>query len=518
MCIMVTINNASHNAIRLVQIDEALQLLQTTHRIAFIDVRDRKSYVDEHPIFAVNAPIDSIEMQIKQLFGDETGIALIIGDNPTLTRWAAAVIADITCLTPRVIDGGFHAWKKHRLPIWGGEYTPSKAFGEWAETTGDIKNIKPEDAIKTPPQYQFDVRPFLEYQKFSLPNSIHCPTGRLGSLSISNSSIYLHCAGRTRGIIAAQTLADQDFKGSIHCITGGTQGWELAGGVRSFNNKLSADGLLSDETAAKRANHLIQKFNLPIATKDLESRWAKSENYCRIITVSEDFTTDYAISPTTLIQSTDQYLGTHNLPVIVQGPNRLDCAVSVLWLRRMGWDAWLSNELIPVQNRNKRTSIVNTEWNDTWMLADRIIDIRSSIAFSAGRLNGSDWLPRSRFHTISKTARCLFVCDRSQITYTRKLVSELNLTQPTYVSWDALPDELIDSSAVSFKSHPTDQALFFPDRHQGNLTHALGYLDWEHSLLPTLKDYGEIPWKPFNDPLDHPMSHLTAYYQKVQYE
>ena len=93
---MVTINNASHNAIRLVQIDEALQLLQTTHRIAFIDVRDRKSYVDEHPIFAVNAPIDSIEFQIKQLFGDETGIALIIGDNPTLTRWAAAVIADIT--------------------------------------------------------------------------------------------------------------------------------------------------------------------------------------------------------------------------------------------------------------------------------------------------------------------------------------------------------------------------------------------------------------------------------------
>jgi len=209
-------------------------------------------------------------------------------------------------------------------------------------------------------------------------------------------------------------------------------------------------------------------------------------------------------------------LGTHNLPVIVQGPNRLDCAVSVLWLRRMGWDAWLSNELIPVSYGNKRTSIVNTERNETWMLADRIIDIRSSIAFSASRLNGSDWLPRSRFHTISKTARCLFVCDRSQITHTRKLVSQLNLTQPTYVSWDAVPDELIDSSAVSFKSHPTDQALFFPDRHQGNLTHAQRYLDWEHSLLTTLEDYGDIPWKPVNDPLDHPMSHLTAFYQKVQ--
>ena len=63
--IMVTV---SHNTIGLIQVDKALQLLQTFERIAFIDVRDRKSYVDEHPIFAVNAPIDSIESQIKQLF------------------------------------------------------------------------------------------------------------------------------------------------------------------------------------------------------------------------------------------------------------------------------------------------------------------------------------------------------------------------------------------------------------------------------------------------------------------
>ena len=59
-----------------------------------------------------------------------------------------------------------------------------------------------------------------------------------------------------------------------------------------------------------------------------------------MITVSEDLIPLHAISPTTLIQSTDQYLGTHNIPIVVQGPNQLDCAVSVLWLRRMGWDAW----------------------------------------------------------------------------------------------------------------------------------------------------------------------------------
>lgn len=513
--IMVIINTASHNKIGLVRIDEALKLLQTKQRIAFIDVRDRKSYVNEHPIFAVNAPIDSIELQIKQLFSDELGIALIIGDNPTMTDWAAAVIADSTRLTPQIIDGGFGAWKNHRLPVWGGEYTPSKAFGEWIETTGNIQNIKPEDAMNSPPHYQFDVRPFTEFQRFSLPSSIHCPTGRLGALTIFHSSIYLHCAGRTRGIIAAQTLADQDFDASIYCITGGTQGWELAGGSRSFNNHRSAEEFFSEETMKQHANHLINKFNLPIATKDCESNWSRSETQFRIITVSEDQTTDQAISPTTLIQSTDQYLGTHNMPLIVQGPNQLDCAVSALWLRRLGWNAWLCEEFVPESGAPNYKRINPLEWNDEWLLADRVIDIRSSKAFKASRLRGSKWIPRSQFNTLRTSDRHLIVCDQSQITHTQKLVNELNLSEPNCITWDVIPKEYIDSSEIRFESHPIDQALFFPDRHQGNLEHAQGYLDWEHSLLPTLKDYGDIPWKPINDSLDQPISHLTAFYRKV---
>ena len=512
---MVTTNIASHNTIGLVGIDEALKLLQTTQRIAFIDVRDRKSYVDEHPIFAVNAPIDSIELQIKQLFSDEIAIALIIGDNPTMTDWAAAVIADATRLTPQIIDGGFDAWKKHHLPLWGGEYTPSKAFGEWVETTGNIQNIKPEDAINSLPDYQFDVRPFAEFQKFSLPSSIHCPTGRLGSLTISHSSIYLHCAGRTRGIIAAQTLADQDFDASIYCITGGTQGWELAGGSRSFNNHRSAEGFFSEETMQQHASHLINKFNLPIATTDCESKWANSETPFRIITVDEDQKTDQAISPTTLIQSTDQYLGTHNMSIVVQGPNQLDCAVSVLWLRRMGWDSWLREEFAPESVASSYAGIKPPEWNDEWLRADRIIDIRPSKAFKASRLRGSKWIPRSQFNALRTSDRHLIVCDHAQITHTQTLVNALNLSESNCITWDVIPKEYIDSCAISFETHPVDQALFFPDRHQGNLEHAKGYLDWEHSLLPTLKDYGDIPWKPINDPLDQPTSHLTAFYRKV---
>ena len=222
-----------------------------------------------------------------------------------------------------------------------------------------------------------------------------------------------------------------------------------------------------------------------------------------------------AISPTTLIQSTDQYLGTHNIPIVIQGPNQLDCAVSVLWLRRMGWDAWLRDRFRQEPVISERTSPANIGWEDAWLDADRIIDLRPSNAFKASRINGSNWMPRSQFPKISPVDECLFVCDYSQINHTRRLVNTLNLPNPICVDWDEIPQELIDTSTISFEAHPSDQALFFPDRHQGNLEHAKGYLDWEHSLLPTLKEYGDIPWRPINEPLDHPKSHLTKFYQKV---
>lgn len=515
MGIMVTLNNAPHNNDRSIPLDEALRLLRSPQRITFIDTRNRKAFVNEHPVFSVNVPSDCVELQVQQLFGNESGIALIIGDNQTLTYWVASVIEEITRLTPRIIEGGFIAWKDHQLPTWGGEYTPSKAFGEWVEQTGKVKNIMPTDAIQAQPDYQFDVRPFSEYQKFSLPNSIHCPTGQLGSLSVSNCSIYVHCAGRTRGIIAAQTLADQDFNASIHCITGGTQGWELAGGVRSFNNHQTSNPLQCKETMAMHAKHLIEKFNLPIATCDHEIHWATSATSVRMITVSEDPTTPQAISPTTLIQSTDQYLGTHNMPILIQGPNQLDCAVSTLWLRRMGWDAWLRDDYVPEPVMAEQIRATSPEWTDEWMRAKRFIDIRSSAAFKASRLNGSHWIPRSQFDETAKLDQCLFVCDDQQITQTKKLAKALNLIDPIFIAWETIPEELIDTSTIDFQTYPVDQALFFPDRHQGDLEHAKGYLDWEHSLLPTLRDHGGIPWKSINESLDQPKSHLTTFYQKV---
>ena len=134
----------------------------------------------------------------------------------------------------------------------------------------------------------------------------------------------------------------------------------------------------------------------------------------------------------------------------------------------------------------------------------------------ASRLNNSKWLPRSKFTAISKFDRCLFVCDYSQITYTTELVKQLGLSEPVCIDWNSIPKALnrhirYRSRDTTYRSSPVfpEQA---PGRPQG--CSRLPRLGTQSSA--TLSGHGGIPWKPINDALDHPRSHLTTFYKKVK--
>ena len=47
-----------------------------------------------------------------------------------------------------IVKGDYKNWKKHNFPFWAGEYTFSKAFGEWIEITSNIKNLYAKDLYK----------------------------------------------------------------------------------------------------------------------------------------------------------------------------------------------------------------------------------------------------------------------------------------------------------------------------------------------------------------------------------
>ena len=81
-------------------------------------------------------------------------------------------------------------------------------------------------------------------KNFTLPNSIQCSGGELCFINNQTNlkkDYIVHCAGRTRSIVAYQTLKDFNFKNKKYVLNGGTQNWVLNGYVEilKINQKSS---------------------------------------------------------------------------------------------------------------------------------------------------------------------------------------------------------------------------------------------------------------------------------------
>lgn len=514
---MVTLINAAHkNTLQSLDAREVstfLEPLIKTQPMAFLDIRTRQQHVHSHPIFSINAPFDCFEQKINQLFGRSRPLVILIGETRAEVQCASEYLATAGFPEPLHLPGNFKKWKECGLPVWDGEYTASKAFGEWVEVTGDINPISPGVVINNPAPLQIDVRPISEYQKFSIPGSVHCPTARLGSIVNYPDQVHVHCAGRTRGIIAAQTMKDLSTPCFVSFISGGTQGWELNGGRRIFDNTSNSPALIDPETEWCRAQDLINRHQLPILDDKSVVEWQIAHSDHQKIQVNDlDPATDQ-IAVTTLIQSTDQHLGTHHVPVLINGPNPIDVAIAVLWLRRMGWDALGYLGALSDKSPHQQAPCIQADSPGTH--SRLLVDIRSSQAFATSRVIESEWIPRSQLHRIDSDVPYSVILDLTQsIEWTRDWLIRLGRpSTPIYV-FDSIPSSQIDSSPVTFAEPPSDQPVFFPNRHHGDLRDAQSYLDWEHSLLPTLQAFGEIPWPPIDAPT-HPQSHLKLFYKSV---
>ena len=391
------------------EIEQAIKLLKNNKKnISFLDIRERKQYVHGFAFGSVNCPFSKFKYLIKELVPDlNTNLILIGVKNNNQTNQIQKILTKFRYCRSYIIKGDYKNWKKHKFPLWAGEYTFSKAFGEWIEITSNIKNLYAKELNKIHKKnhnyLQIDARPKKEFEKFSLPQSVQCSGGELPCYINNKENLkknyIVHCAGRTRSIIAYQTLKDFDFENKKYVLNGGTQNWVLNGYDRKFNNKSKIKSTkINYKDDLKLANTVAKKFNIP--STHIESKQANSYNF-QINSEIKNFKKIPGwkqVNATTLIQSTDKFISSTNTKVLIFSHIPSSAVFTVIWLRRMGYQAiW--------QKRNA-----------------------------------------------------------------------LNIKK-------------------NYKSTKPDPTYFFPRRHLGSKSDSKGYLNWEHSLIPTIKKWGcKNPW------------------------
>jgi rhodanese-related sulfurtransferase len=227
-----------NSAAKSVDVATLRQWLGGDGEIAFLDVREEGQHGAGHPLLAVNAPYSRLELVIGQLAPRRGCPVVLLDDGDGIAEKAARRLAALGYSAVDVLAGGVGAWSAAGHPLFPSTNVPSKAFAEIVEHeygTPAISAAELERRRRAGDNIVvLDSRPLDEYARFHVPGAMTCPGAELvlrfaDLVPDAETAVVVSCAGRTRGIIGAQSLRTAGVPNRVLSLEGGTQGWRLAG-------------------------------------------------------------------------------------------------------------------------------------------------------------------------------------------------------------------------------------------------------------------------------------------------
>lgn len=400
----------------------AALLAERPRRIALFDIREAGEAEAGHIPFATFLPRRLIEIRIAELVPSGRTPVVIYDGGDGRAALAAATLAEFGYRDVRILAGGLAAWRSAGRPVSTGANVPSKRFGEEILEHDGVVSI-PSDELARMHEAgevfeQWDVRTPAEFARATLPGSRSVPgveiMHRAASAGRDGRRVVVHCAGRTRSIIAARTLSLLGVEGVV-ALENGTMGWRLSGrslvpgerdappadpdGTSAAN--LAAGIGVARLRAAEVAAALGRRESEPVIVVDVREEAAHAAGHI-----------PHSCSRPggQLIQCTDEVLPVEATPVILADDGDGRAEMAAYWLRRMGFPAvaildgglpaWKAAGLAIEQGppaeprwladlREEVPAIAAAE------IGGRIVlDVGTSRDFKAGHVPGASWLPR----------------------------------------------------------------------------------------------------------------------------
>jgi rhodanese-related sulfurtransferase len=221
-----------------VEIETVRGWLTDGGEIAFLDVREEGQHGSGHPLLAVSVPYSRLETEIVRLVPRRSCRTVVLDDADGVAEEAARRLEGLGYHNIHVLAGGAAAWSAAGYPLFPSTNVPSKAFAEIIEhefATPAISAAELDRRRRSGEQVTIlDSRPVEEYARFHVPGAITCPGAELvyrfsDLVDSPDTLIVVSCAGRTRGIVGAQSLINAGVPNRVVSLAGGTQGWRLAG-------------------------------------------------------------------------------------------------------------------------------------------------------------------------------------------------------------------------------------------------------------------------------------------------
>src|SRR5216684_93469 len=156
--------------------EQLATILEQPSPHALLDVRERAAFERGHIYRATPLPRRLLELRLPALVTAPATLIVLYDDDGSLSALAAPTLAEMGYSDVFVLTGGLAAWRRAGHPVVQGLNVPSKVFGERPDQT-----------------------------------------------------IVVHCGGRTRSYLGAESLRRMGLPNPIVAVKNGTMGWQLEG-------------------------------------------------------------------------------------------------------------------------------------------------------------------------------------------------------------------------------------------------------------------------------------------------
>ncbi|AMP39572.1 rhodanese-like domain-containing protein [Ralstonia solanacearum] len=503
--------------------------------IALFDVREAGEFGEGHLLLATPVPYSRLEIDAVRL-APRRSVRLVVvdADGGTLAALAARRLRDLGYGDVSVLRGGVAAWRAAGLTVFKGVNVPSKTFGELAELAYRTPHITAAELVAwqraRKPHVLLDGRTVAEYRRMTIPGAVACPNGELALrahvlIPDDETPVVIHCAGRTRSIIGAQTLRNLGLPNPVYALENGTQGWQLHGltlehgADRRYPETVDAP---TCRRARRAAAELSRRFEVPSASAAAvraEQEGGRRSVFLLDVRTAEAFargSLPCAVHAPggQLLQATDQYVGVRGARLVVFDDDGIRAPVIASWLRQMGHDAVVLDGGLSPANAAALASVLPASASlsepapapvreiDAAALRSAIahgqvllIDLRSSAAYRAAHLPGAHWATRRRLagDLLGVFGKDIVLIDDdpaisalAAIDLRELGIAGVHRLAGGVSAWRAAGHSLVATPDVPPDAERIDYLFFVHDRHEGNLEAARGYLSWEIGLVAQL--------------------------------
>jgi rhodanese-related sulfurtransferase len=410
-------------------VDLLAELRRSNGELALLDVREEGRFAKGHILRATSLPLSRLELHISSLVPRRTCRVILCDDNDGLSQTAAARLRGLGYSNVVTIRHGLTGWVAAGGEVFQGLNVPSKALGAFAQRALAIPEIEPEQLVRLlksePSPNLIDCRPFAEYQRGCIPGAVNCPGVELlrHMKQLDADMTVINCAGRTRGLLGAQTMIDFGFARTVVALKDGTMGWELAGydvertTSRRLNNAAGVQPILREV-----ANGIRRQAGIALLDLDTLTRWCADPSRTAYVFDIREASECQAgriaqvrhVAGGQLIQNFDQHVATLGSRVVLADDDGVRATAVALWLRRMGWRevAVVSGSdasklmdgpsVRPIAIRPPDVATVNAqELNSLLERGDvLLIDLATSREYKDGHIPGAWFVVRSRLANV----------------------------------------------------------------------------------------------------------------------